>query len=141
MRQRKNWQFILGFTLIELLTAMAIMGVLAAVAIQSMQGYMQRARYSSLVAASGPYRKGVDLCYQLTNQLNNCSSGQNGVPQDFSSASGPVAYIFTLGGGQIYVFPNTINGFNLILDYYTLTPRISNQHLIWTFVGPGAKYI
>jgi type IV pilus assembly protein PilA len=141
MRQGKSWRVIVGFTLLELLTTMAIMGILAAVAIQSMQGYMQRARYSPMVTASAPYRKGVDLCYQLTNQLNNCSSGRNGVPQDYSSATGAVAFIFTLPGGQIYVFPNNVNGFNLILDYYSLTPRIVNQQLTWTFGGPGAKYI
>ncbi|MFN7096538.1 MAG: prepilin-type N-terminal cleavage/methylation domain-containing protein [Gammaproteobacteria bacterium] len=141
MKQGKSWQFIAGFSLIELLTVIAVLGILAAVAIQSMNGYILRARYSDLVNASTPFRKGVDLCYQLTSSLNNCTSGQNGVPTDITTPVGSVAFIFTLSGGQIYVFPNTANGFNLLNDYYILTPRISNQRLIWTFSGPGSHYI
>lgn len=130
-----------GFTLIELLTVIAIVGILAGFAINSMQDYVQRSRYSELVVASEPFRKSVDLCYQLNNSVNNCAAGQNGVPQNYSSMSGAVAYIFVLSGGQIYVFPNDVNGFSLISDYYTLTPTVINSQLKWSYDGPGAKYI
>lgn len=141
MRQGRNWHRVMGFTLVELLTTIAIIGILAGIAIPAMQGYMLRARYSELVTASTPYRKAIDLCYQLTSNLNNCTAGQNGVPSNMMTPTGAVAYIFTLTGGQIFVFPNSTNGFNLLTDYYTLTPRIANQTLVWTFGGPGMKYI
>jgi len=42
----------------------------------------------------------------------------------------------------IFVFPNTQDGFNLIQDFYTLTPTINNNTLNWQYGGPGAsKYI
>lgn len=131
-----------GFTLIELMVAIVIVGLLAAIAIPSYVDYQRKARYSELVNAAGPFRKGVDLCYQTTASLTNCTAGQNGIPQNYTgNTTSLTAFIFVLNNGIIFVFPNTINGFNTINDYYTLTPTVRNGTLNWDFGGPGARYI
>lgn len=135
-------QKIRAFTLLELMITIAIVGLLAAIAIPSYVEYRQKARYSELIQASVPYRNAVDVCYQTTGSLTNCSGGQNGVPQNLlNNSSSLVAYIFVLPNGLIFVFPNSQNGFNLIQDFYTLTPTIRNNTLDWQYGGPGARYI
>ena len=135
-------QKIRAFTLLELMITIAIVGLLAAIAIPSYFDYVQKARYSELIQAAGPYRKAVDICYQTTGSLSNCSAGQNGVPPNLTgNTTSLVAYIFTLPNGLIFVFPNSQDGFNLISDFYTLTPTIRNNTLDWNYGGPGVKYI
>jgi len=131
-----------GFTFVELLITIAIVGILAAIAIPSYTEYLKRSRFSELVNAAQPFKKAVDICYQSTGTLANCSSGQNGVPQNMTNNSSSLAaFIFTLPNGLIFVFPNNRDGFNLIGDFYTMTPSVNNGTLSWTYGGPGARYI
>lgn len=131
-----------GFSLIELMVTIAITAILAAIALPSLKGYIDRSRYTEMVTAANPYRKAVEVCYQTTNNLNSCLAGQNGIPPNvLTPTQGLVAFILVIDGGQIYVFPNTVNGFNLINDYYVLSPTARNGSLQWTFSGPGTKYI
>jgi type IV pilus assembly protein PilA len=131
-----------GFSLIELMVTIAITAILAAIALPSLKNYIDRSRYSEMVTASNPYRKAVEVCYQTTNNLNSCYAGQNGIPPNLLTPTrGLVAFILVVDGGQIFVFPNSVQGFNMINDYYILSPTVHNGGLQWTFSGPGAKYI
>ncbi len=131
-----------GFTLVELLITFAIVGILSAVAIPTYQSYLQRAHYSELVTALGPYQKAIDVCYQVTGNLNNCGPGQNGVPQSMMTpTTGVVAFILLIGGGQIFVFPNNVDNFNMINDYLIATATVANGVISWQFSGPGVKYM
>ena len=126
----------------EILITIAIVGLLAAIAIPSYDAYAKKARYSELVQAAIPYKRGVDLCYQTTGSLINCRGGVNGVPPNLSTGSiASIAFIFTLSNGLIFVFPSDESGFNMVNDYYTLTPQINNGQLLWSYGGPGVRYI
>jgi type IV pilus assembly protein PilA len=132
-----------GFTLIELLISIAIVGLLAGIAVPSYMDYTKRARYSEIVNAAVPFKKGVEICYYTTGSLTNCSAGQNGVPQNLTNTntSSLVSFIFTLPNGLIFIFPNTLHGFNMMNDFYTLTPSVLNGRLRWQQGGPGARYV
>lgn len=128
----------LGFTLVELVFAIAILGLLASVAVPNYISYMDKSRYSEMIRASTPYKEAVGICFQRTGSLSNCRAGQNGVPGNIiNSSAGLVRYIFTLSNGQIFVFPNNVNNFTLIGDYYLLRPTVTNGVMTWQFSGPG----
>lgn len=128
----------LGFTLIELLMSLTIVGLLAAIAVPTYQTYMDKARYTEMVNASSPYRTAVGVCYQRTGTLTTCIGGQNGIPPNITNNTvSLVRYVFVLGNGQIFVFPNDINNFTLLDDYYILTPTVTNSTITWAFSGPA----
>jgi type IV pilus assembly protein PilA len=127
-----------GFTLIELLIAIAIVGILVAIAIPSYQSYTRRAHYSEVVEAAGPYKLGVEECYQITANLDDCTAGANGVPDNFAASdnSGLIASITVAEHGKILVTPNDKNGIKPE-DTYELTPSETNGTLTWTAAGGG----
>jgi len=132
-----NHKYKFGFTLIELLIAIAIIGILSAIAIPTYQKYTKRAKYSEIVQASAPYKLGVEECYQTTGELSECSAGKNGVPGEISNGDGLIGSI-KVKNGKITIKPKTKGGIKSS-DTYILTSKEKSGYIIWQTSGIGVK--
>lgn len=119
-----------GFTLIELMITIAIVGILAAIAVPSYLTYTDKAKFSEVVLATGPFKMAVDLCGQTTGALTACGNGSNGVPAAAGS-SGEVASITVAANGTI-----TATDTNSVT--YILVPSYGSGQVSWSVSGTSS---
>lgn len=64
-----------GFTLIELMIVVAIVAILAAIALPAYQTYTKKAKFTEVIAATGPIKTAIDICVQTGG--SDCSTAGN----------------------------------------------------------------
>jgi type IV pilus assembly protein PilA len=76
-----------GFTLIELMIVVAIVAILAAVALPAYQTYTNRAKFSEVIAATGPAKTAIEICWQTSPTASNATSTGDCLSAASSAAS------------------------------------------------------
>lgn len=129
-----------GLTLLELMIVIAIIGILASIAIPSYQNYSNRAKFSEVIQATGPFKLAVATCVQEHGNLSACGNpGQNGLPNNIKAqdpAKGYVASVEMGKNGQIIATSQRIRVNKVDHSTYILTPTSQTDgQLRWDISG------
>lgn len=127
-----------GFTLIELMIVIAIIGILAAIAVPQYQTYTNKAKFSEVVTATGPFKAGVEMCFLDTGAFA-CQGTTGQIPPNVTTSNGNVASVSVASAtGQITA---TASGSIPVspAPTYILTPTAAastaSAMLIWAKTG------
>lgn len=90
-----------GFTIIELMIAIAIIGVLAAIAVPAYSNYLTRAKVSEGVNMISPFKVAMSECIHTHGDITDCQAGAPGMPNAQSGDYATVA--LTKVDGEIQV--------------------------------------
>lgn len=129
-----------GLTLLELMIVIAIVGILASIAIPSYQNYSNRAKFSEVVQATGPFKLAVVSCVQEYGSLSACGTpGKNGLPNNFKTADTKKGYLASLElgkNGQIIATSQRIRLNKIEHFTYILSPTNQiGEQLRWDISG------
>ena len=121
-----------GFTLIELLMVLVIVGILAAVAVPQYSGYVKKAKFSEVVAATAPVKMAIELCLQKNAGIKaSCDTAADvGADLTAAAAGSHVASVTITESDAVIVATgnSTTFGDN---KTYTLTPTASSTSVTW----------
>ncbi|WP_316677601.1 prepilin-type N-terminal cleavage/methylation domain-containing protein [uncultured Tolumonas sp.] len=131
-----------GFTLIELMIVVAIVAILAAIAMPAYQTYTNKARFTEVISAVGPYKTAIELCVQsqgnTTTIPNECvQPGQNGIPADKITADAPgtghvgTVQVDTTTGAITATATDIFIADGTTVANYVITPANTNGKISW----------
>jgi type IV pilus assembly protein PilA len=126
-----------GFTFMELLVTIIVLVVLGSFAVPAYFDYARRSYFSDMVAATEPFKTGVEACFHKLNTFKGCSGGTNGIPADIKKIKEGVATL-TVINGVITATPVPAHSIE-VTDTYILTPKVVKGVIAWDISGGGSK--
>ncbi len=93
-----------GFTLIELMIVVAIVAILAAIAMPAYQSYTKRAKFSEIIAASGPAKTAIEVCVQGATSSGDITDTNTGCAK-----VGNIALVKAISNASSNLDQNTSN--------------------------------
>lgn len=109
-----------GFSLIELMIVVSLIGILAAIAIPSYQNYIQRARFTEVIATTETFKTAISLALQQGASLSDLTNATHGIPPEPKSTknlasikveNGIITAVATeIAGGTTYILKPNADG-------------------------------
>lgn len=132
-----------GFTLIELMIVIAIIGILAAIAVPQYQTYTNKAKFSEVVSATGPFKTGYELCvtdngYTSATVGTLCDSAAtttNELPSSITTGSGYTASVNAAGGLITATSQNIGSNYNYKIQGTINTAGTTSNLISWSKVS------
>ena len=131
----------------------AIIAILAAIALPAYQTYTQRARFSEVITATGPFKSAIEVCIQTNgltsiagtfNTNSNCyTHGSSGIPAAVSGATvGHVSDVKILDStATIKATAYDIKNSAGTAYSYAIKPTLTNGKITWALDSTNSKCV
>lgn len=127
-----------GFTLIELMIVVAIVAILAAVALPAYQNYTNKAKFSEVIAATGPVKTAIEICVQ-SNGISTPADGDVCMVAANAADITDATYVNTIAttvASADYVITATSTGITSTNYTYIMTGDVTSNGVVnWSKSG------
>ena len=135
-----------GFTLIELMIVVAIVAILAAIALPAYKTYTKRAKFSEVIAATGPAKTAYEVCIQGSTEtdhatlLDNCATAAtNAVSGSWNTAVVQSVVAASAGASITATGTSAVFGSDITPEYQLVVSDAANtdagDQVVWKISG------